>query len=105
MSRSGTVGYSRFVVSPCDEQDEEGNHKRTWDVMRAGATFASCTTREEAEQERDRLDAQENLLWEMTPEYRVAILKDREHELHDIASFLNGKFTNFRTYRQRQRDG
>ena len=96
------TGYAKFVVSPCDSEDEDGNYKRTWTVMRAGECFADLDTREQAEKYRAQCDTEETTLWGMTPKERIAILDDRQHKLHDMARFLDSKFKNFRTYRQRK---
>ncbi len=42
-------GSRRHVASPCDEQDEDGNTVRTWDVMRNDECVeAGIRTRREA---------------------------------------------------------
>lgn len=98
MARAGMTGYSKWVVSRCDN----GDGTEEWDCMRGGSSFANFDKRADAQVECDKLDSQEQSLWEMTPEERVAILGDREHGLHYLATFLAGKFQNFSTYRKRR---
>ena len=97
MARAGMVGYSKWVVSRCDN----GDGTEEWDCVRGGSSFATFDKRENAQAECDTLNSQEDELWGMTPEERVAILSDSKHDLYSLARFLSGKFPNFRTFRRR----
>ena len=53
-------GARRHVVCPCDETDEQGNHKRTFDVWRHGKVVHSgFEKRTAAQAEADRLNKEE----------------------------------------------
>ena len=50
-------GVIRHVASPCDEQDENGEWTRTWDVMRDDVcVHGGFRTRREAQAEAKRLN-------------------------------------------------
>ncbi len=51
-------GVCGYVVSPCDEQDEQGKLIRTWDVMRNDVAVSNGhRTRRIAQADADRLNA------------------------------------------------
>ena len=55
-------GTRRYVASPCDEQDEDGNTVRTWDVMRNDeCVVAGLRTRSDARGEAKRLNEIEGI--------------------------------------------
>ncbi len=99
MARAGMVGHSKWVVSRCDN----GDGTEEWDCMRGGDSFANFDKREDAQAECDTLNSQEDGLWGMTPEGRVAILSDPKRDLNTLATFLSRKFLNFRTFRRREK--